>query len=211
MEQVPGSRAVSQNEGITVPVNHNMRTVTSLEILTPYQVPACGLQNANRGNPQTGQYQQGSQQTFQRPFQCSFLLYAGIPSTLLDENRRVLFHAKKNFSIKMPRDCWDSLSWDNFLGIWSPDRYYIRSIYKVFPSMRVLLCFVSHPALSYPGYTRPDVMGRAVLASVRIHIVMNGGVSDAEYGDLSPMFSGFQPRRLNESGVSIIHTELRIG
>ena len=54
-------------------------------------------------------------------------------------------------------------------------------------------------------------MGRAVLASVRIHIVMNGGVSDAEYGDLSPMFSGFQPRRLNESGVSIIHTELRIG
>lgn len=77
--------------------------------------------------------------------------------------------------------------------------------------MRVLLCFVSHPALSYPGYTRPDVMGRAVLASVRIHIVMNGGVSDAEYGDLSPMFSEFQPRRLNESGVSIIHTELRIG
>ena len=147
MEQVPGSRAVSQNDGITVPVNHNMRTVTSLEILTPYQVPTCGLQNANRGNPQTGQYQQGSQQTFQRPFQCSFLLYAGIPSTLLDENRRVLFHAKKNFSIKMPRDCWDSLSWDNFLGIWSPDRYYIRSIYKVFPSMRVLLCFVSHLAL----------------------------------------------------------------
>lgn len=47
----------------------------------------------------------------------------------------------------MPRDCCDSLSWDNFLGIWSPDRYYIRSIYKVFPSMRVLLCFVSHLAL----------------------------------------------------------------
>ena len=50
MEQVPGSRAVSQNDGITVPVNHNMRTVTSLEILTPYQVPTCGLQNGIRVN-----------------------------------------------------------------------------------------------------------------------------------------------------------------
>ena len=72
-----------------------------------------------------------------------------------------------------------------------------------------MLCVSSGTILSRIYTTGCD--GPAVLASVRIHIVMNGGVSDAEYGDLSPMFSGFQPRRLNESGVSIIHTELRIG
>ena len=208
MEQVPGSRVVSQNDGITVSVNHNMRTVTSLEILTPYQVPTCGLQNANRGNPQTGQYHQGSQQTFQRPFQCSFLLYAGIPSTLLDENRRVLFHAKKIFPLKCRVTVGTPL-----VGITSGAPTDITSEVSTrffrLCGFCYALCLIWH--LSYPGYTRPDVMGRAVLASVRIHIVMNGGVSDAEYGDLSPMFSGFQPRRLNESGVSIIHTELRIG